>query len=274
MASFRAKYRDGMDMKKVRINFAPHAYMFEGSQPGDTRQVHIHTALYTQWNTSDTTNGNASLADLIDPNLHGIEECAETDSGRMAVNPVDFLSDRTLQEVHLHPVQDSQHMAVSPNNCAFLLNLTLPIVNFSIMMGHNTEQGAFKLTFMNVTFLNEETLADCAVLSALNSEMLLQTITGDEANEDLEMAYLKQLKRAIETSVLPKLSDTQFMSALFDDGEVLTLFHRKIWLSLGCPRIDDIGGKIHRELSLDSRLTHFKRTLLSSILLDNIFKAH
>ena len=37
MASFRAKYRDGMHMDKVRINFAPHAYMFDGCQPGDTR---------------------------------------------------------------------------------------------------------------------------------------------------------------------------------------------------------------------------------------------
>ena len=49
MASFKAKYRDGMNMDKVRINFAPHAYMFAGCQPGDTRQVNIHAALYTQW---------------------------------------------------------------------------------------------------------------------------------------------------------------------------------------------------------------------------------
>ena len=28
MSNFRAKYRDGMQMDKVRINFAPHAYMF------------------------------------------------------------------------------------------------------------------------------------------------------------------------------------------------------------------------------------------------------
>lgn len=37
MAAFRAKYRDGMQMDKVRVNFAPHAFMFEGCQPGDTR---------------------------------------------------------------------------------------------------------------------------------------------------------------------------------------------------------------------------------------------
>ena len=51
MASFKAKYGDGMQMNRVRVNFAPHAYMFSGCQPGDTRQVNIHAALYTQWNS-------------------------------------------------------------------------------------------------------------------------------------------------------------------------------------------------------------------------------
>lgn len=36
-------------------------------------------------------------------------------------------------EVHLHPTDDN-HMAISPNNGAFLLNLTLPLVNFYIVM--------------------------------------------------------------------------------------------------------------------------------------------
>ena len=29
MASFKAKYGVGMNMQKVRVNFAPHAYMFK-----------------------------------------------------------------------------------------------------------------------------------------------------------------------------------------------------------------------------------------------------
>lgn len=130
-AAFRAKYRDEMHMKKVRINFAPHAFMFEGCQPGDTRQVNIHAALYTQCNQS----ANPGVA-TFDPNLLGIEECGPTDAGRIAVNPIDFLCESTLQEVHLHPVGNSALMAVSPNNCAFLLDLTLPIVNFTLVMVH------------------------------------------------------------------------------------------------------------------------------------------
>jgi len=127
----------------------------------------VHIALFTQWNQG------SKLDHLFDPNLHGIEACCSTDSGRMAVNPSDFFCNETLMEVHLHPVDDSGAMAVSPNNCAFLLNLTMPIVNFSLVMLHNDEVGAPKLTVMNVTFLNEEALGDCAILCALNSEMLL-----------------------------------------------------------------------------------------------------
>jgi len=43
-------------------------------------------------------------------------------------------------------------------------------------MLHWTDEGAAKLTVLNVTFLNDEALADCAILCALNSEMLLQSI--------------------------------------------------------------------------------------------------
>ena len=53
-----------------------------------------------------------------------------------------------------------------------------------------------------------------------------------------------------------------------------TLYHRKIWLTVGCPRIDDIGGKIHRELELDSRICDFKRNLITDTLVGGIFKTH
>ena len=213
MASFRAKYHDNMHMDKVRINFAPHAYMFSGCQPGDTRQVNINVALYTQ------QNQESLLGHLCDANLHGVEECCSSDHGRMAVNPYDFLgSSGTLHEVHLHPVDDSDQMAVSPNNCAFLLNLTLPAVNFFIVMLHNTEGNLPKLSVLNVTFLNEEAMAECAILCALNSEMLLQSITAeDEKREDLESLYLKRLKHAIEQGVLAKMNDNAFVDSLFSE---------------------------------------------------------
>ena len=271
MSAFRAKYRDGMNMEKVRINFAPHAFMFEGCQPGDTRQVNIHVALYTPQNS-------ASPSFSFDPNLHGIEECNPSDIGRIAVNPADFLCQNTLMEIHLHPVDNSGQMAVSPNNGAFLLNLTLPIVNFTIVMLHQTERGINKLSVLNISFLNDESLADCAILCALNSEMLLQSIITNsddqEKNEDLEFVYLKRLKCAIETGVVSKLGNQSFLNSLFDEQQIRQLYHRKIWLTLGCPRIDDIGGKVHRELDLNWRINDFKRSLLTDTLIEDIFKTH
>ena len=76
---------------------------------------------------------------MIDANLCGVEECCDSDIGRLAINPNEFLCPNTVMEVHLHPVDESAQMAVSPNNCAFLLNLTLPIVNFTVVMLYNTE---------------------------------------------------------------------------------------------------------------------------------------
>ena len=107
-----------------------------------------------------------------------------------------------------------------------------------------------------MTFLNDDSLADCAIMCALNSEMLLQSVVpdSDDKNEDLESLYLKKMKSAIEQGVMSKIANSDYLNSLFDDAVCRELFHRKIWLTLGCPRIDDIGGKIHNEFGLESRV--------------------
>jgi len=87
-------------------------------------------------------------------------------------------------------------------------------------MVHNTDQGLLKLTIMNVTFLNEESLANYAILSALNSEMLLQSITADDEKSELELLYLKRLKSAIEDGVLAKLGSNSFVDPLFNNQQI------------------------------------------------------
>ena len=78
-----------------------------------------------------------------------------------------------------------------------------------------------KLSVFNVSFLNDESLADCAILCALNSEMLLQSISSasnnEEKNEDLEFVYLKRLKQAIENGVLSKIGDQNYLNSLFNE---------------------------------------------------------
>jgi hypothetical protein len=68
-------------------------------------------------------------------------------------------------------------MAVSPNNMAFLLNLTLPIVSFTIAMLYQRPDKSQKLAIFSVTFLNEESLAYNSLQVALNSgELIRQAI--------------------------------------------------------------------------------------------------
>jgi hypothetical protein len=70
------------------------------------------------------------------------------------------VSKDNLCQVHLHPVdEEGKIMAVSPNNMAFLLNLTLPIVNFTIAMLFLRSDRQQRLAIFNVTFLNDEIFA-------------------------------------------------------------------------------------------------------------------
>jgi len=71
------------------------------------------------------------------------------------LNPEDFGGKETLQFVHLHPVDNkSDEMAVSPNNGAFLLNLTMPVVNFTLVLHY-----ANQLSIFNVTMNNDDQFA-------------------------------------------------------------------------------------------------------------------
>ena len=79
-----------------------------------------------------------------------------------------------------------------------------------------------------MTFLNEEALADCAILCALSSEMLLQSVASsansptnastNEKGQDLEFLYLKRLKSSIEKGVLAKTHNSSFFNNIFDEA--------------------------------------------------------
>ena len=66
--------------------------------------------------------------------LRGIDECPNTDQGRISINSGNFFSKNNLMEVYLHPADKEGNMAISPNNGAFLLNLSFPVVNFYIAL--------------------------------------------------------------------------------------------------------------------------------------------
>ena len=64
-------------------------------------------------------------------NLCGIEEC-DQDFGKINFNKSNFLNQENLVEVHLHPTQEGA-MALSPNNCCFLANMSMPFLKFELM---------------------------------------------------------------------------------------------------------------------------------------------
>ena len=83
-------------------------------------------------------------------------------------------------EIWLHSSDEDSNpeapMAISPNNGAFLLNLTLPVVNFTIVMMQSPPRtGQMKLSIFNVTFINDDTFADLKLYQALDSQILIQS---------------------------------------------------------------------------------------------------
>ena len=150
-------------------------------------------ALYTQWG-ADGKRSN-------EPNLIGVEACNQHDEGRISVNPNKFISSKTVMEVWLHSSDEHNDpmapMAISPNNGAFLLNLAVPIVNFSIVLLQSpSPPGRMKLSVFNITFINDIEFADLKLYQTLDSKMLEQALK-DEESKDVEENYLKTLKNTL-----------------------------------------------------------------------------
>ena len=77
------------NLDKVRLNFAPHAYLWPHSRFGQEIKSHVLAAIYT-----------SSEGRWLHSSLCGIDEC--TDNGRISINPQKFISNANKQEVHLH----------------------------------------------------------------------------------------------------------------------------------------------------------------------------
>jgi hypothetical protein len=65
-------------------------------------------------------------------NLVGVCE-GHNDWGRASINNYNFLSKSNIMELHLHQSNEGA-LAISPNNGAFLLNMKMPIVSFTLVV--------------------------------------------------------------------------------------------------------------------------------------------
>lgn len=78
----RRQYLVEKNMSMVRLNFAPHPYLYPDLDPETEIKTNVDTALYTSFN-----------ALYIDNSLRGIEECK--DFGSISINPQHFMTRRT-----------------------------------------------------------------------------------------------------------------------------------------------------------------------------------
>jgi len=152
-----------------------------------------------------------------DSYVQGISPCPDSDIGRLQIDPVDFLSKDCLSQVHLHPVDDSEtDMAISPNNMAFLVNLTLPVVCFTVAMLFQKNNRVQQLAIFNIMLLNDDLIANSQLSVAMNSnELIRQTIAtsndyersqpSSNAESNFIKLYIKTLSSALQNGLILSL---------------------------------------------------------------------
>lgn len=74
---------------KVRINFAPHAYLWPNARFGLDIKTNIFACIYTSHQDK-----------MLHSSIRGIDECK--DFGKISINSGSFFNKSNLMEVHLH----------------------------------------------------------------------------------------------------------------------------------------------------------------------------
>ena len=93
-------------------------------------------------------------------------------------------------------------------------------------------------------------IGEMAIYNALDAEIMLSNITAENRNQEEATIYLKALKFALESQILNKLVDLEQTDKFLGKDNSTEMFHRRAWICLGMPKIDDIGQKIVEELAL------------------------
>jgi hypothetical protein len=124
-------------------------------------------------------------------NTWGLEPCQD-DWGRGCINQCNFLSKHNVMETHLHQ-SDQGATAISPNNGAFLLNMKMPIVSFSLVIRDYTN--SFKTGVFHVNIFNTDAHKSPHMQNLIGSlqginylEFISDIAAGDEKNKEGEKA--------------------------------------------------------------------------------------
>ena len=104
----------------MRVNVAPHAFLFPFAQIGQEIKENVCCVLYTSCRQQPADPESAQV--FQPPPIQGVHEC-QSDWGKLNINKSHFLTNQNLMEVHLHPTENGS-MAVSPNNFVFLMDMS------------------------------------------------------------------------------------------------------------------------------------------------------
>eukprot|EP00347_Sterkiella_histriomuscorum_P005686 403355653 len=241
--SFKNSFLLERNQSRVRINFAPHAYIWPNAKYGQDSKINILSAIYTSYNN-----------EMIHSSFRGIDECE--DFGRISINPGNFYSKINFQEVHLHPA-DNDNMAISPNNGTFLLNLGFPIINFHVVM--QTTSGEQQLSiFKSDIEKNEKKLMIPGLYVKVFEKSVIPLTNAIEGNFSV---FLEKFENSTDQEqLLKELFIKLFVEAPIQDAEVyphinlvaqdfLDLFYKYIWFKLKSPDIKNFGKRFFMEIA-------------------------
>ena len=71
----------------------------------------------------------------------------------------------------------------------------------------------------------------------------------------MEESYLKTLKNTLQSGVADKIEDEAYLKEAFDDSVFENLYMHEVWVMLDRPNVDDIAGRLVKEIGIEVRLT-------------------
>ena len=126
--------------------------------------MNVLACIYTS--TREQAADPESNQDYQLPNLQGANESVN-DWGRMPMNRSNYLNNSNFMEVCIHPT-DAGGIAISPNNGAFLLDMSQPVTSFVLVV--YAVQGKKKCGVFQVNIITRDFFA-CDSMTSLASSL-------------------------------------------------------------------------------------------------------
>lgn len=142
----------------ARINLASHPYIYQKNNLKNLPKFDIYTAIYTEKEEIDT-----------------IRDSEENDGLRINPN-CDITNNNLRREIILHLSQDNLP-AISPNNCALLINLNSHLINFYVIILGVCKRNLEKCFVGNYVILPN--VQNCLLFNNISQSLINQNSLND-----------------------------------------------------------------------------------------------